>query len=226
MENSCGMVSDLLPLYVDGVCSKESRAVVEEHIKECDECKREYEILKEETTIPAELDDTLLHQVKRKIRLEKIVIGIIVALVLLVHLGTAGVVGVIKLFNEWSDMNPVVDADMIEIREDESGDVWLIRRGMAVDAASIVINQYTPEGEVITDFKKQTINSDVDKSHVVVHLELYTSPAIMLKEKVFGEGGNIEEEQSILFNKKERENFEKVVWIEEETGEESVLWER
>lgn len=226
MENSCGMVSDLLPLYVDGVCSEESRYVVEEHIKECDECKRQYEELKRETSIPAELDDTLIRQVKRRIRMENIVVGIIVALVLLVNLGTAGAVGVIKLFNEWTDMNPVVDADMVEIREDEKGDVWLIRRGMAVDASSIVINQYTPEGEVITDFKKQTINSDVDKSHVVVHLELYTNPAMMLKEKVFGESGNIEEEQSILFNKEERENFDKVVWIEEETEEESVLWER
>lgn len=226
MKNNCGMVSDLLPLYVDGVCSKESRYVVEEHIKECDECKWEYEVLKKQTAIPAELDDTLLRQVKRKIQLEKIVIGIIVALVVLVNLGAAGVIGAIKLFNEWSDMNPVVDADMVEIREDEGGNVWLVRRGMAVDASNIVINQYTPEGEVISDFKKEIINSNLDKSHVVVHLELYTSPVMLLKEKVFGESRNIEEEQSVLFNRGERENFDKVVWIEEKTGEESVLWER
>lgn len=226
MENSCGIIGDLLPLYVDGVCSQESSAVVEQHIKECGECRREYEILQKETVIPAESDDTLLRQIKRKIRREKIVISIIVALVLLVNIGTAGVVGVIKLFNEWSDMNPIVDADMIEIREDEKGNVWLVRKDTAVDASSIVINQYTPEGEVITDFKKEIINENADKSHVVVHLELYTSPAMMLKAKWFGRSGTLEEEQSILFNKAERENFDKIIWIDEETGKESVIWER
>lgn len=225
MENNCGIIKDLLPLYVDDACSKKSREVVETHIRECDGCRQEYEALKGETAIPAEVDDTLIRQVKRRIRLENIIVGVIVALVLLVSLGTAGTIGVIKFFDEWSDMNDVVDADMVTVREDDNGDVWLIRKGSAVGAASIVINQYTPEGEVITDFKKQTINPDADKSHVVVHLELYTSPAMLFWENVSGKSGNIEEEQSILFNKAERENFDKVVWIEE-TGEENILWER
>ncbi|MCM1179437.1 MAG: zf-HC2 domain-containing protein [Clostridium sp.] len=226
MENNCGIIKDLLPLYVDDVCSQKSREAVETHIRECDGCRREYEALKGETAIPAEVDDTLIRQVKRRIRLENIMVGIIVALVLLVSLGMAGTIGVIKFFDGWSDMNDVIDADMVAVREDDNGDVWLIRKGSAVGAASIVINQYTPEGEVITDFQKQTINSDADKSHVVVHLELYTSPAMLFWENVSGKSGNIEEEQSILFNKAERENFDKVVWIKEETGEENILWER
>jgi len=38
---NCDVVKDLLPLYHDGVCSEESRILVEEHLKECEDC-REY----------------------------------------------------------------------------------------------------------------------------------------------------------------------------------------
>ena len=40
MKLSCEIVRDLLPLYYDDVCSNESRATVEEHLLECDICKK------------------------------------------------------------------------------------------------------------------------------------------------------------------------------------------
>lgn len=36
---SCNIIEDLSPLYVDDVCSDESKKVIEEHILECEECK-------------------------------------------------------------------------------------------------------------------------------------------------------------------------------------------
>ena len=42
-ELSCQVVRDLLPLYHDGVCSKDSRALVEEHLKTCPACRAELE---------------------------------------------------------------------------------------------------------------------------------------------------------------------------------------
>jgi predicted anti-sigma-YlaC factor YlaD len=41
MKMSCEIIKDLLPLYLDDVCSHDSRAVVEEHILTCDSCKAE-----------------------------------------------------------------------------------------------------------------------------------------------------------------------------------------
>jgi len=41
MKTSCKITKDLLPLYHDEVCSNESRAMVEEHLAECDNCKAE-----------------------------------------------------------------------------------------------------------------------------------------------------------------------------------------
>ena len=38
MKNNCDIVQDLLPLYLDGICSEGSRKFVEEHISECEKC--------------------------------------------------------------------------------------------------------------------------------------------------------------------------------------------
>lgn len=40
---NCKIIRDLLPLYHDGVCSEESRAAVEEHLADCESCRRALE---------------------------------------------------------------------------------------------------------------------------------------------------------------------------------------
>jgi len=47
MKNECSIVKDLLPLYHDKVCSDDSKAFIEEHIKNCDNCKAYSNDLKE-----------------------------------------------------------------------------------------------------------------------------------------------------------------------------------
>ncbi len=41
MNISCNIIKDLLPLYHDGVCSDESKAMVEEHLSHCENCRNE-----------------------------------------------------------------------------------------------------------------------------------------------------------------------------------------
>lgn len=43
---NCNIVKDLIPLYIDRCCSKESEKVVEEHIRDCDDCKKLLEDMK------------------------------------------------------------------------------------------------------------------------------------------------------------------------------------
>ncbi len=43
---NCNIVKDLIPLYIDRCCSEESEKAVEEHIKNCDECKNLFEDMK------------------------------------------------------------------------------------------------------------------------------------------------------------------------------------
>ena len=48
MQKQCGIVQDLLPLYLDGVCGEESRSLVEAHLQECEECRSMKEELQAE----------------------------------------------------------------------------------------------------------------------------------------------------------------------------------
>ncbi len=51
MNISCEIIKDLLPLYHDGVCSNDSRTMVEEHLAYCDNCKAELQAMDEELPI-------------------------------------------------------------------------------------------------------------------------------------------------------------------------------
>ena len=52
MKVSCEIIKDLLPLYHDGVCSNESRQMVEEHLSECEKCRLELKAIDNMLTIP------------------------------------------------------------------------------------------------------------------------------------------------------------------------------
>ena len=71
----CGVIRDLLVLYVSEECSEDTRELVEEHLKSCESCRRALEELKgpvlprEEPEIKAELDERAKDfQVKRGLR--------------------------------------------------------------------------------------------------------------------------------------------------------------
>lgn len=46
MRLPCEVIRDLLPLYYDKVCSKESSLLIEEHLAECPQCTDELQKLK------------------------------------------------------------------------------------------------------------------------------------------------------------------------------------
>lgn len=88
MKN-CDIVMDLLPLYADDVCSEESRKEVEEHIKGCTSCKSTLEKLRKNVSISPQKDAEVLKRIKKRLRIEKLVVVLISATVLVfVLLGT------------------------------------------------------------------------------------------------------------------------------------------
>lgn len=76
MKIDCGIVQDLIPSYVDGLCSESSKQCVEEHIKDCEECRafltecRTVE-LSGKTLEEQQLDG--LRKVKKKLKLQNFV---------------------------------------------------------------------------------------------------------------------------------------------------------
>lgn len=49
MNYNCGIIDDLLPLYVDGACSEESKAAIEAHLASCKACREKLERMQSET---------------------------------------------------------------------------------------------------------------------------------------------------------------------------------
>lgn len=95
---TCGMAADLLPLYLDGCCSADSRAALEAHMDACPACRAQYAQLRRDLTpaAPAAEDpgtDGIARALTRKMRRRKrclralgAVLGVLLAVLLAVFL--------------------------------------------------------------------------------------------------------------------------------------------
>lgn len=75
MNKECGIIKDLLPLYAENIASPETVEFVEEHLKTCEECRKEYERVKEREPIEPkalQADTAPLLKLKRKMRAKRI----------------------------------------------------------------------------------------------------------------------------------------------------------
>lgn len=100
---TCGMAADLLPLYLDGCCSADSRAALEAHMDTCPACRAQYAQLRRDLTPAADTEqdrgtDTIARALARKMRRRKrclralgAVLGVLLA-VFLVFIGKTFVV--------------------------------------------------------------------------------------------------------------------------------------
>lgn len=52
----CELICDVLPLMADDAVSEETAALVREHLDECEDCRKEYELMKKELRLPANAD--------------------------------------------------------------------------------------------------------------------------------------------------------------------------
>lgn len=92
MKYPCNVIKDLLPLYHDGVCSNESRTIVEEHLQECSECRQYYEMLMDSDSVEEQSYDaeneakkaTFIHGIKRRVRKKQIIAGVIAVVAVVV----------------------------------------------------------------------------------------------------------------------------------------------
>lgn len=104
---TCGMAADLLPLYLDGCCSADSRAALEAHMDACPACLAQYAQLRRDLTLAAAAaedpgTDGIARALARKMRRRKrclralcAVLGVLLAVllaVLLVFIGKTFVI--------------------------------------------------------------------------------------------------------------------------------------
>lgn len=89
MKNECNIIRDILPLYVENMASPDTIEFVENHLKTCAECRKEYDQLKKPDMNFVQRDTSLLMSLKRKMRMRKIQTIVFTAIFVMVLLVTA-----------------------------------------------------------------------------------------------------------------------------------------
>ncbi|MCH3954992.1 MAG: zf-HC2 domain-containing protein [Eubacterium sp.] len=93
VQRECGIVQDLLPVYVDGICSEESRTFVRQHLETCADCRNLYQKMKDnevESILKNEKDGVLQRHAKKE-KGQAYRIGLIISGLLLLPIIIAGI---------------------------------------------------------------------------------------------------------------------------------------
>lgn len=61
----CEVIRDLLPSYIDKICSEESKEIIEEHILECNHCNKLIEKMKKTEIISSKIDEKEIDYMKK-----------------------------------------------------------------------------------------------------------------------------------------------------------------
>ncbi len=84
MKVTCGIVEDLLPLYMEDMCSEESKAALEEHIEACPACSEKAARMKNGAVIPQMKNQDRRFPIAdyvKKVKRHRIRVGISAALI-------------------------------------------------------------------------------------------------------------------------------------------------
>ena len=73
MKITCNIIRDLLPLYAEDLASEDTRALVDEHLGECESCTNVLNEMKKSSPVPVEAAPESLNKVKKTIRRRRVV---------------------------------------------------------------------------------------------------------------------------------------------------------
>lgn len=62
---SCDIIRDLIPSYIDEICSEESRRVVQEHLETCSDCRESAQILNQTQLVDSKLEVHTINHMKK-----------------------------------------------------------------------------------------------------------------------------------------------------------------
>ena len=82
MKIQCEIIRDILPLYAEDMVSQPTRAMVEEHLAECDGCTKELELIQADKPLEGIAQTNGLELVKKYIRKAKVLTAAVAVLLL------------------------------------------------------------------------------------------------------------------------------------------------
>lgn len=245
MTYPCGIIRDLLPLYIDDVCNEESKQAVENHLSECEKCRNYYESMKSTEGFVAKENDNSedmkmannLKNVKSKInkKIRNIVLGAVAAMVFVI-------VGVTLLFNvalkEVSTDDVIVSANVYSFEE-------LIENSASNVPNSESVTIYSGDSDNsqkievrIPEIGEITVTEDtIEKNKYVTVFSVSSEYFIRtIKHEIKGDTIYISAFKTTLLNNK-AESYQKtmtslqfseinrIVYVEDD-GKETVLWSK
>ena len=216
MADNCNLIKDLLPLYADEVCSDESRRIVAEHVAGCPACRSTLEKMNKQLVVNVNKDISTLRRIRKRIWIERIII----ALVAVIVLGTAGwTVGFLMLNTDKTmDYEKHNLAENVFAEEDSEGNVWLVKQGHAVEAWSIYPNIRDKNGNYMDeeDFCKE------DKTGFAVTLkERRISDLFMLQIE---SNASLAQERTLVIPSDSE--LTELYYYDDRTDTEYLLWKR
>lgn len=122
---SCSIARDLLPLYIEGILSEETAQVVAMHLENCENCKKDFEIMRQEFVFPSapkiqEENEKILKELKHQLKIKRILTGVVAVFV------TIAVVisGYMVYTNVGAVHDFFTEDNMIVLRDVHTGDSW------------------------------------------------------------------------------------------------------
>lgn len=245
MKYPCGIIKDLLPLYIDEVCNEESRQAVTTHLTECETCRKCYEAMKA-TEGYVDKEDTAdrnmvnsLKTVKNKIhkRIMAIVLSVVAAAVACVggyHLLFNAAIKDVPLENVSISANVysveelikntetgLDDSDSVTISADKDDDSETVAVGIPeIGGAAIRITTKTLEKYQelsIISVKSDYFLKDIHKERINETIYITGIKTTLLNNKVGVFQNNI---CGLEFG-----GINKIVFVGED-GTETVIWSR
>ena len=245
MTYPCGIIRDLLPLYIDDVCNEESKQAVENHLSECKKCRNYYESMKSTEGFVAKENDNSedmkmannLKNVKSKInkKIRNIVLGAVAAMVFVI-------VGVTLLFNvalkEVSPDDVIVSANVYSFEELIENSASNVPNSESVTIYSDVSDNSQKIEVRIPEIGEITVTEDtIEKNKYVTVFSVSSEYFIRtIKHEIKGDTIYISAFKTTLLNNK-AESYQKtmtslqfseinrIVFVEDD-GKETVLWSK
>ena len=245
MTYPCGIIRDLLPLYIDDVCNEESKQAVENHLSECEKCRNYYNSMKSTEGFVAKENDNSedmkmannLKNVKSKInkKIRNIVLGAVAAMVFVI-------VGVTLLFNvalkEVSPDDVIVSANVYSFEELIENSASNVPNSESVTIYSDVSDNSQKIEVRIPEIGEITVTEDtIEKNKYVTVFSVSSEYFIRtIKHEIKGDTIYISAFKTTLLNNK-AESYQKtmtslqfseinrLVFVEDD-GKETVLWSK
>lgn len=138
-EVNCNIANDLIPLYIDGMVSEDSKVLLEQHLEQCKECQTFVEKMKSDISVAEDKDINPFQKLRKKILLRMLLLVFVMFGLFVAYLICD--LTVLPVFYAGEDL--MKDLQVVETEEG-----LFLRRENLASRGDVVIVNCNAEGEV------------------------------------------------------------------------------